>query len=116
MACGRHGCYVPQALVDLFKGEQQKNADFCLLKSLQHTNVHTDQTVLLIYDIICQYIIYILEYIGHHLPPGLVIDDAIGLFHVHAHKEQCFFQFVPTFYTWHWHCGQRNFGISLVNS
>ena len=97
MACGCHGCYAPQALVDLFKGEQQKNADFCLPKSLQHTNVHTDQTVLLIYDIICQYIIYILKCIGHHLPPGLVINAAIGLFHGHAHKEQCSFQFTPTF-------------------
>jgi hypothetical protein len=97
LACGRHGCYAPQSLVDLFKGEQQKNADFSFLKGLKHAHVQYDQTVLLIYDIICQYIIYILERIGHHLPPGLVIDAAIGLFHVHAHKEQCFFQYAPTF-------------------
>lgn len=97
IACGRHGCYAPQALVDLFKGEQQKNADFSFLKGLIHTHVEYDQTVLLIYDIICQYIVYILQRIGQHLPPGLVIDAAIGLFHVHAHKEQCFFQFAPTF-------------------
>lgn len=64
---------------------------------LKHANVQYDQTVLLIYDIICQYIVYIKERIGQHLPPGLVIDAAIGLFHVHAHKEQCFFQFAPTF-------------------
>lgn len=62
-----------------------------------HTHVEIDQTVLLIYDIICQYIVYILARIGQHLPPNLVIDAAIGLFHVHAHKEQCFFQFAPTF-------------------
>jgi hypothetical protein len=84
-------------LVDLFKGEQQKNADFSFLKGLIHTNVEYDQTVFLIYDIICQYIVYILDRIGRHLPPNLVIDAAIGLFHVHAHKEQCFFQFAPTF-------------------
>ena len=65
MACGCHGCYAPQALVDLFKGEQQKNADFCLLKSLQHTGVHTDQTVLLIYDIICQIYLNTLGIIFH---------------------------------------------------
>lgn len=81
----------------MFKGEQQKNADFSFLKGLKHTHVEYDQTVLFIYDIICQYIIYILQRIGQHLPPGLVIDAAIGLFHVHAHKEQCFFQFAPTF-------------------
>ena len=40
---------------------------------------------------------YIQDRIGKLLPPGLVIDAAIGLFHVHAHKEQCFFQFAPTF-------------------
>jgi hypothetical protein len=97
VACGRHGCYAPQALVDLFKGEQQKNADFSFLKGLKHTNVHYDQTVCLIYDIVCQYIVYLLLRIGEHLPPGLVIDAAIGLFHVHAHKEQCFFQYAPTF-------------------
>ena len=97
VACARHGCYAPQALVDLFKGEQQKNADFSFLRGLKHTHVQYDQTVLFVYDIICQYIVYILERIGQHLPPGLVIDAAIGLFHVHAHKEQCFFQFAPTF-------------------
>ena len=64
---------------------------------IKHTNVDYDQTVFFIYDIICQYIVYILQRIGQHLPPGLVIDAAIGLFHVHAHKEQCFFQYAPTF-------------------
>ena len=84
-------------MVDLFKGEQQKNADFSLLNALKHTRVESDQTILLIYDIVCQYIVYIQDRIRKHLPPGLVIDAAIGLFHVHAHKEQCFFQFAPTF-------------------
>jgi hypothetical protein len=97
VACGRHGCYAPQSLVDLFKGEQQKNADFSLLKGLKYTHVQYDQTVVFIYDIVCQYIVYIWERIGHLLPPNLIIDAAIGLFHVHAHKEQCFFQFAPTF-------------------
>jgi Kyakuja-Dileera-Zisupton transposase len=84
-------------LVDLFKGEQQKNADFSLLKGLKHTHVQYDQSLVFIYDIVCQYIVYILERIGHLLPANLIIDAAIGLFHVHAHKEQCFFQFAPTF-------------------
>jgi len=64
---------------------------------MKYTNVQYDQTILLIYDIICQYIVYLWQRIGAHLPPGLDIDAAIGLFHVHAHKEQCFFQFAPTF-------------------
>ena len=97
VACGRHGCYVPQALVDLFKGEQQKNADFSFLKGLKMTNVQIDQIVLLIYDIVCGHIVHLFDRIGIHIPPELIIEAAIGLFHVHAHKEQCFFQYAPTF-------------------
>ena len=61
IACARHGCYAPNALVDLFKGEQQKNVDFGLLKAIKSTHVDPDQGLLLLYDIICQYIIYLLE-------------------------------------------------------
>ena len=49
IACARHGCYAPNALVDLFKGEQQKNVDFALLKALTMTNVSPEQGALLIY-------------------------------------------------------------------
>ena len=97
IACGRHGCYAPQALVNLFKGKQQKNADFSVLKALISTHVDPEQGLFLIYNIICQYIIYLLECIGKHLPPGLNIEATIGLFHVHAHKDQCFFQYATTF-------------------
>ena len=97
IACGRHGCYAPQALVDLFKGEQQKNVDFAFLKALESTGVAPDQGVLFIYDIACQYIVHLQERIGQHLPFGLDIDAAIGLFHVHAHKDQCFFQYATSF-------------------
>ena len=31
------------------------------------------------------------------LPVGLKLDRAIGLFHVHGHKEQCFFWYATTF-------------------
>ena len=97
MACGRHGCYVPNSIVDMFKGEQQKIVDFSLLKSIIFTHLDPDQGLLLIYDIICQYIIYLLERIGTHLPMGLVIEAAIGLFHVHAHKDECFFRYASSF-------------------
>ena len=36
-------------------------------------------------------------HIGHLLLDGLDVDAAIGLFHVHAHKEDCFFRFASTF-------------------
>jgi hypothetical protein len=97
IACARHGCYAPNALVDLFQGEQQKNVDFAFLQALKTTRVDPQQGVMLIYNIVCQYIIHILEHIGAHLPAGLTIDWAIGLFHVHGHKDECFFRYAPTF-------------------
>ena len=96
-ACARHGCYAPNSIVNLFKSEQQKNVDFAILKAIETTGVDPDQGILFMYDIVCQYIIYLRERIGCHLPPGLEIDHAIGLFHIHAHKEQCFFRYSPSF-------------------
>jgi hypothetical protein len=97
IACAQHGCFVPNAFVDLFKGEQQKNVDFAFLTALKNLGIDPEQGVLLIYDIVCQYIVHLKERIGHLLLPGLVIDQAIDSFHVHAHKDDCFFRFVTTF-------------------
>ena len=97
IACAQHGCYAPNALVDLFKGEQQKNIDFALLKALDTTNVSPEQGVLLIYDIACQYFKYLQDRIGHRLPASLQMEAGIGLFHVHAHKDECFFRYAPSF-------------------
>ena len=83
--------------MDLFKGEQQKNVDFAFLKALESTKVEPEQGVLLIYDIACQYFIHLQDRIGTRLPFGLHVDAAIGLFHVHAHKEECFFQYATSF-------------------
>ncbi|KDR67377.1 hypothetical protein GALMADRAFT_79915 [Galerina marginata CBS 339.88] len=91
--CARHGCYIPNALVDLFKGEQQKNADFCILRALRILNIDPRQGLLIIYDIVCQWIVHLMRRIGDQLPEGLDIDRAIDLFHVHAHKDQCFWRF-----------------------
>ena len=88
IACAWHGCYAPNAIVDLFKGEQQKNVDFALLQAIKTTRVDLDQGVLVIYDIVCQYNVHLKEHIGHHLPGGLTIDHAIGQFHVHGHNLQ----------------------------
>src|ERR1700730_5723928 len=55
IACARHGCYAPNALVNLFRGEQQKNVDFAFLQALKTTGVDHQQGVMLIYDIACQY-------------------------------------------------------------
>jgi Kyakuja-Dileera-Zisupton transposase len=97
MACARHGCFVPNALVDFFEGEQQKNMDFAFLQALKVFDIDPDQGALLIYDISCQYTVHFMERIGKLLPQGLTVEAAIGLFHVHAHKDSCFFRYATSF-------------------
>lgn len=38
-----------------------------------------------------------MEQISHLLPSDLEFDRVIGLFHVHAHKEECFYRFALSF-------------------
>jgi hypothetical protein len=97
VACARHGCFAPNSIVDLFRGEQQKNVDWAFLEALRTTGVQSDQGVMIIYDIACQYFVHLHDRIGHLLPTGLEVDRAIGLFHVHCHKEDCFWRFASSF-------------------
>jgi Kyakuja-Dileera-Zisupton transposase len=97
IACARHGCFAPNSVANLPAGEQQKNTDWGFLQAILTTNIDTRQGLLFIYDIVCQYIIYLMTRIGHLLPAGLIVDAAIGLFHVHGHKDQCFFRYATTF-------------------
>ena len=97
IACARHGCFVPNTIADLTRGEQQKNVDWALLEAIRATSVNPSQGVMLIYDIACQYFVHLKDQIGTRLPPDLEMDRAIGLFHVHAHKEACFFRYAASF-------------------
>ena len=97
IACARHGCFAPTSVANLHRGEQQKNVDWALLQAYKNTHVDPRQGLLLIYDVICQYIIHLSDRIGHLLPMELNIDAAIGLFHVHGHKDICFFCYATTF-------------------
>jgi hypothetical protein len=97
IACARHGCFAPNATANLFRGEQQKNVDWALLQDCKTTHLDPRQGLLLIYDIACQYVIHLQDRIGHLLPRHLIIDAAIGLFHVHGHQDTCFFRYATTF-------------------
>ncbi|PPQ94598.1 hypothetical protein CVT25_010606 [Psilocybe cyanescens] len=63
-ACARHGCFAPNTLADLFRGEQQKNIDYALLQAIKSTHVEPEQGLLLIYDIVCTWIVYLFDRIG----------------------------------------------------
>jgi hypothetical protein len=82
---------VPNSIADLFRREQQKNIDWVLLQALKHSHMDVKQGAMLIYNIVCQYMIHLVERIGYLLPQGLTLDCAISLFHVHGHKKECFF-------------------------
>ena len=97
IACAQHGCYAPNSLVNLFKSEQQKNVDFALLQAVRMAGVDPGQGFMIMYNIACQYSIHLFDRIGDKLLMGLMVDQAISLFHVHAHKDQCFFQYAPCF-------------------
>jgi hypothetical protein len=97
IACARHGCFAPNSIADLFKGEGQKNIDWVFLQALERTNLDPAQSAMLIYDIACQYFVHVQERIGHLLPEGLALDRAIGMFHVHGHKQECFYRYATSF-------------------
>ncbi|KAF9031176.1 hypothetical protein BJ165DRAFT_1411233 [Panaeolus papilionaceus] len=101
IACARHGIYCPNGLVDLYKGEQQKNVDYAFVQALVRTNVDVKQRVTILYDIACQYSIHLRARIdgmlAEHGLELLEIDRAIGLFHIHAHKDKCYFRYSPSF-------------------
>jgi hypothetical protein len=83
--------------VDLLKGEQQKNVDFALIRCLEIVGVTVEQGIMLIYDIVCQYIVHLMHRIGNKLPAGLTVERAIDHLHVHGHKDDCFYRFISTF-------------------
>lgn len=81
----------------MYLGEQQKYIDFILLRLIEILGLDPEQGLFFIYDIVCQYIINILKRIGKDLPQDLTIEQAIDLFHVHCHKDECFFRYATTF-------------------
>ncbi|KAF8814392.1 hypothetical protein BYT27DRAFT_7219850 [Phlegmacium glaucopus] len=97
VACACHGCFAPNSVANLSRGEQQKNVDWAFLQALKTTHVDACQGVMLIYDIACQYLVHLQDQIGHLLPKELTIDSAIGQSHVHGHKDLCFFQYATSF-------------------
>ena len=52
IACAWHGCFAPNSIADLFRGEQQNNIDWVLLQALQWTHMDpvTSQTRLRLYS------------------------------------------------------------------
>ena len=101
-ACAHHGCYCPSSGVNFLKGKQQKCIDYSLSETFKTTNCLGIDRWLGIYDIMCQYykqmpkcFVEGKQYIS--VPTSIEFEKAIGMFHVHGHKDTCFFRFASNF-------------------
>ena len=101
IACARHGCFAPSSLVDMQKGERQRNVDWAFCEAIKTTNMAGILTLLLIYDVMCQYYKHFASRVERNplleFPADLRLEKAIGLFHVHGHQDECLFRFATSF-------------------
>ena len=99
-ACARHGCFCPSSMVDLPLGERQASVDYSKSKAFETTNVKKIRKIMDIYDIMCQYFKKIglrFELSDFLNMPDFKVEKAIGQFHVHGHKDVCYFRFSTAF-------------------
>ena len=77
------------------------NMDWSLCEALATTNVGDIKHVLHIYDINCQYCVHLGERISRselmNIPDNVVIAHAIGLFHIHGHKDECLYRYATSY-------------------
>ncbi|KAG1721902.1 uncharacterized protein EDB91DRAFT_1256307 [Suillus paluster] len=85
-ACARHGCFMPNSMVDFQKGERQMNM-LC--------------QALTFYDVNCQYNKHLQQRVDESLhlslPSGMDIIPGIGLWHVHGHQDKCYVRYASNF-------------------
>ncbi|KAK7435678.1 hypothetical protein VKT23_019510 [Stygiomarasmius scandens] len=102
IACSRHGCFVPNASMNIKKSEQHRIFDFGMSKIftwvekvLNSGDVPEDVKVRymnFIYDRGCQYGVHFherMEEFGFEEPTDVEIAFAIGKFHLGVHQEDC---------------------------
>lgn len=79
---------------------RQMNMDYCVSQSLLYRSRGLRRGNLY-YDIMCQYWTNLLKRFQDNphleIPWEFEIKRAIGLFHVHGHKDECFARFAPTY-------------------
>ncbi|KAK7680021.1 hypothetical protein QCA50_016967 [Cerrena zonata] len=100
IACGRHGCFYPNSVVNFRKGEGQRYMDYAFVNAINY--ISGIAMVMMIYDIMCQYFLNFrkrVEEVSQYLtlPENIKFKKAIGLFHVHGHVKECYARYAPTF-------------------
>lgn len=88
-------------MVDMPQGERQAVVDYSGCETMKTTNMEGIRKMLEIYDIMCQYFkkrgLRFTRNPMLHMPPDIEYEKAIGQFHVHGHKDNCFFRFSSSF-------------------
>ncbi|KAF9033948.1 hypothetical protein BDZ89DRAFT_947562 [Hymenopellis radicata] len=91
VTCGRHGCWLPNGIGNLQRGERQCNVDFVLASALKR---YPFLLKFLSYDIMCIYFLNLASRIlqlPEHLQAGMSMDlirAAIPKFHLWAHQPK----------------------------
>ena len=100
-ACARHGAYCPGSMVNLQKGERQANVDFSWSESLKTTKMNGIKKCCHIYDVECIYCKELPKRFrngSRYLSMlNIIVEKAIGMFHVHGHQDSCFFRYATSF-------------------
>ena len=78
---------------------RQINMDYSLCKALSY-NMESMPLALVMYDIMCQYGIHLMERVekspGLSIPDSLELHTGIGLCHIHGHQDSCLPWFPPS--------------------
>ncbi|KAG1725096.1 hypothetical protein EDB19DRAFT_1833904 [Suillus lakei] len=98
--CARHGCFMPNSVVDFQKGERQMNMDYMLCNALAH-NTDGLRRALTFYDVNCQYNKHLRQRVDESLhlriPSRMDIIPGIGLWHIHGHQDKCYVWYASNF-------------------
>lgn len=88
-------------MVNFQKGEKQMNMDWSLTEALANSNIGGIKEVLHIYDINCEYHKHFQERVDRneflHIADHIKLLHAIGLFHVHGHKDDCLYRWATNY-------------------
>ncbi|KAF8834386.1 hypothetical protein BDN67DRAFT_1016560 [Paxillus ammoniavirescens] len=117
IACARHGCFVPDTVVDFQKGERQVNMDYALCRALGKLEGMLRAAV--IYDIACQFSVHFGTRVSKSdylkLSNSIQIVWGIGLFHIHGHQDICLSRYSPDLIPGIGKVDGEVFGNSLVS-
>ncbi|KAF8834188.1 hypothetical protein BDN67DRAFT_992716 [Paxillus ammoniavirescens] len=89
IACARHGCFVPDTVVDFQKGEWQVNMDYVLFQALGKLEGMLRATFSVHFSARVSKSDYL------KLSDSIQIIWGIGLFHIHGHQDVCLSRYSP---------------------